>query len=153
MTTPPAPLVATVVRRARASDLAPVLSLLRDAGLSIAGVEEHFASFVVAEREGRVVGAMGLELRGTEALLRSAVVAPEARGGGVAAALFAATTELARAAGVRTLVLLTTAAEDYWARHGFRRITRDEAPVSVRVSAEFAGACPASAACMLLSLR
>jgi N-acetylglutamate synthase-like GNAT family acetyltransferase len=145
-------LVATLVRRAVPADLTAVLALLRDAGLSIPGVDEHFTSFVVAEREGRVLGAMGLELRGTEALLRSAVVSPEARKGGVAAALFAAVAELARAEGVRTLVLLTSAAEGYWARHGFRTISREEAPASVKVSAEFAGACPASAACMRLDL-
>lgn len=153
MTTPRTSLVSTVVRRASPSDLQPVLALVRDAGLSIPGVDEHFAAFVVAERDAQVVGSAGLELRGREALLRSVVVAPAQRGEGIAAALFAAATELARGEGVSTLVLLTTAAEGYWARHGFRRIAREDAPPAVTVSPEFQGACPASAACMLLELR
>ena len=153
MTTPPTSFASTVVRRATPADLEPVLALLRTAGLSIPGVEEHFADFVVAERTARIVGCAGLELRGREALLRSVVVAPGVRGEGIAATLFAAAEELARGQGVRTLVLLTTAAEAYWARQGFRRIERGDAPRSVTVSPEFQGACPASAACMLLDLR
>ena len=153
MTAPAALRVSTDIRRAAPADLEPVLALLRDAGLSIPGVADHFADFVVAERGGRVIAAMGLELRGTEALLRSAVVSPDARGAGVATVLFDALTRLARAEGVRTLVLLTSSAEGYWARHGFRTIARDEAPASVTVSEEFRGACPASAVCMRLDLE
>lgn len=145
-------LVETIVRRARPGDQPAVLALLREAGLSLPGVPEHFATFMVAERAGAVIGAMGLELRGTDALLRSAVVAPAARDAGVGRTLFDAITALAREAGVRTLVLLTTAAEGYWARRGFRTIPREAAPESVTVSAEFAGACPASATCMRLDL-
>jgi amino-acid N-acetyltransferase len=152
MTSSTAPLEITRIRAATASDVAPVLALLRESSLSIPGVEEHFGSFVVAERGSRIVGAMGLELRGGEALLRSAVVAPDARGAGVGAALYARIVEVARANDVRTLVLLTTAAQGYWARHGFAPIARNDAPASVTRSEEFRGACPASATAMLLSL-
>ena len=140
------------IRPAVRTDLPSVLGLLRDAGLSIPGVEEHFDSFLVAEREGRIVGTIGLELRGEHALLRSAVVEPGERGSGIGAALFQRVAELARAKGVTTLVLLTSSAEGYWARHGFERIAREDAPPAVRVSAEFNGACPASAAAMRLAL-
>ncbi|MDB4880821.1 MAG: GCN5-related N-acetyltransferase [Gemmatimonadetes bacterium] len=136
------------IRRARASDLRAVLAMLREAGLSLPGVDEHLGSFCVADDDGHLLGAMGLELRGTHALLRSAVVVPEARGRGVAAALYDAVRRLARQEGVHTLVLLTTAAEGYWARHGFERVTRDEVPAAVKESHEFRGTCPASAAVM-----
>jgi amino-acid N-acetyltransferase len=142
----------STIRGATPDDLAPVLALLREAGLSVPGAEEHFGSFVVAERGGRVVGAMGLELRGREALLRSAVVSPGERGNGVAARLFERVCALAHASGVDTLVLLTSAAEGYWARHGFTRVSRDEVPASVKVSAEFNGSCPETAAAMVRRL-
>jgi len=139
---------AATIRPAAPADLPAVLVLLHDAGLSIPGVEEHFGSFLVAEREGRVVGAIGLELRGEHALLRSAVVSPSERGAGLGAALFDRVHELARASDVTSLLLLTTAAEGYWARHGFERIPREAVPEAVTASPEFHGACPASAAAM-----
>jgi amino-acid N-acetyltransferase len=150
--TPPPTLERTTIRRATPADLAPVLALVTDARLSVPGVEEHFADFFVAERDGGVIGASGLELRGDAALLRSVVVAPEARGGGVAGALFDAAIAFARDRGVRTIVLLTSSAEGYWARHGFSRIDRADAPEAVKVSAEFNGSCPSSAACMVRAL-
>jgi len=130
------------------ADLSGVLAMLRAAQLSLPGVDEHLDSFFVAERSSRLVGVMGLELRGTHALLRSAIVAPDARGDGVAAALFEAVVHTARGEGVRTLVLLTTSAAEYWARHGFVHITRDDVPDAVKESHEFRGSCPDSAAVM-----
>lgn len=137
------------IRRATAADAAAIVALVRQAGLAEPGVVEHLHSFLVAERDERPVGALGLELRGTSALLRSAVVSPDERGAGIGGALFAAGVELARDEGVETLYLLTTSAEGYWARHGFARIARDAVPLAVKQSDEFIGACPASAAAMM----
>ena len=140
------------IHRATAADLDAVLDMLKAAGLSLPGVDEHIADFFVARRAGRPVGAMGLELRGTHALLRSAVVVPEERGSGIAARLYATVERFAREQGVHTLVLLTTRAEGYWARHGFVHITRDDVPEPVKRSHEFRGSCPASAAVMSRTL-
>jgi N-acetylglutamate synthase-like GNAT family acetyltransferase len=54
----------------------------------------------------------------------------------------------AEARGIRALYLLTTTAERYFPSFGFRPITRDEVPADIRATAEFQGACPASAAVM-----
>ena len=136
------------IRRATPADAGAIESLVRDAELVLPGVSEHLRSFLIAERQERPVGAIGLELRGPSALLRSAVVTPDARGRGIGGALFDAVLELAQAEGVETLYLLTTTTEGYWSRRGFARVARDEVPVDVRESAEFVGACPASAAAM-----
>jgi amino-acid N-acetyltransferase len=50
--------------------------------------------------------------------------------------------------GVRELFLLTTTAEPIFARWGFRRVDRAEAPPAIRESREFASLCPASAVFM-----
>jgi N-acetylglutamate synthase-like GNAT family acetyltransferase len=141
-----------VMRRATTDDAPTLIALVRDAGLAVPGLVDHLDAFLVAERDGRTVGTIGLELRGTDALLRSAVVASEERGSGIGGALFGALLDLARDEKVVTLYLLTTGAEQYWARHGFTRITRDDIPEAVKQSAEFAGACPASAAVMMRSV-
>ena len=141
------------VRAARAEDLAPVLARLRAASLPEEGVAEAIGAFVVAEDEGEIVGAAGLERYGEHALLRSVVVAPEMRGRGVGAALVEGALRAARDGGARAVYLLTTTAEDYFPRHGFRAIARAEVPRAVQESVEFRSACPESAVVMVRSFQ
>src|SRR5258708_28365520 len=107
------------IRPAVAADVETVIQLLSDAKLSVPGVAEHFDSFLVAERDQTIVGAIGLEPRGADALLRSAVVAPAERGSGIGRELYMRIAELARARGIARLYLLTTTAAEYWTRFGF----------------------------------
>jgi N-acetylglutamate synthase-like GNAT family acetyltransferase len=136
------------IRPASPTDADLVVALVRDAGLAVPGVVEHLSSFLIAERGGRPIGTIGLELRGDSALLRSAVVSPAERGAGVGGSLFEAVLDLARREGVQTLYLLTMDAEGYWTRHGFARIPREMVPDAVKRSDEFVSACPASATAM-----
>ena len=140
------------IRRATAADADAIVTLVRDAQLAVPGVVEHVETFLVAERDQRAVGAIGLEVRGTDALLRSAVVSPEARGAGIGASLVTAVFDLARGEGVETMYLLTTSAQGYWARQGFVVVSRDVVPDAVKRSEEFVGACPAAAAAMMRSV-
>ena len=137
------------IRRAIAADTNAIVTLVRDANLAVPGLVEHLETFLVAERDRQAVGAIGLEIRGSDALLRSAVVSPEARGAGIGASLVTAVLDLARDEGVTTLYLLTTSAQGYWARQGFAVVSRDVVPDAVKRSEEFVGACPASAAAMM----
>ncbi len=137
------------IRRATAADGEAIVALVRDADLAVPGVVEHVETFLVAERDRRTVGAIGLEIRGADALLRSAVVTSNARGLGIGTALVTAALELARGEGVSTLYLLTTSAQGYWARQGFGLVSRDAVPHAVKRSEEFTGACPASAVAMV----
>ena len=137
-----------VIRAAVAGDLASIESLLAAAQLPLVGVAEHVAEFIVAERAGSIVGAIGLERYGDAALLRSAVTAPDVRGSGIGRALVAALEAHAAARGVRELILLTETAQDWFPKFGYERIARATAPAAVQASAEFTGACPASAIAM-----
>ena len=137
------------IRRATTGDTDAIVTLVRDADLAVPGVVEHLDTFLVAERDRRAVGAIGLEIRGTDALLRSAVVAPDARGSGIGTSLVNAVLDLARREGVNTLYLLTTSAQGYWVRQGFAVVSRDAVPDAVKRSEEFISACPASAAAMM----
>jgi hypothetical protein len=62
------------IRQARGADRAAVIALLEAAGLPTAGIPSSMEAFLVAEDAGQVIGAIGLELYGGSALLRSAVV-------------------------------------------------------------------------------
>ncbi len=136
------------VRSARASDRDGVVALLETAGLPTAGVPASMDAFLVAEKGERVVGAIGLEIYGNSALLRSAVVAPGEQGAGVGQDLVRGVFSLANVRAVRDLYLLTTTAERYFRRFGFESIDRAEVPAALLQSVEFREACPASAVVM-----
>ena len=143
------------IRPARPEDLEAVEAMLHDEQLPIDDVREQFGNFLVAEGtySQRVpaapVGAIGLEHRGTSALVRSTVVDSAWRGRGVGRALVDAAIEAARAHGATALYLLTTTAESFFSARGFRTIARDEVPDPVKLSVEFVSACPASATVMM----
>jgi amino-acid N-acetyltransferase len=136
-----------VIRKAEPGDLGAVLALLAEANLPADGAADHLHSFFVLDDGGRIVACAGLELHGDAALLRSVVVAPDARGEGLGGAVLRRALYEAhgRAGGVYAL---TTTAEGYLSRFGFARISRDALPVALFASRELAGACPDSAAVM-----
>jgi len=136
------------IRRAKSSDLSAVESLLTASDLPTDGVRDNFSGFVVADDNGAIAGAIGLEKYGSVALLRSAVVAPDHRGTGVGRKLVEQLLERAEEAGVDELYLLTTTADKYFPRFGFTRTTRATVPEAVKASAEFRGACPDTAIVM-----
>jgi amino-acid N-acetyltransferase len=101
---------------------------------------------------GELVGMIGLQRCGGRGLLRSLAVAPAARSHGVAAALCRGLLDLAARRGLPELWLLTTSARDYFPRHGFAAVARDEAPQEIRATAQFSSLCPASAVVMRRAL-
>lgn len=137
------------LRRARADDLAAVSRLLADAHLPLDGVEGALRDFVVAEAKGALVGVAGLERCGMHALLRSVVVSDAWRSRSLGRALVERVIADADAGGIPALYLLTTTAERYFPRFGFREVAREAVPEDVRRTAEFRGACPASATVMV----
>ena len=136
------------IRKATSADLSAVESLLSASDLPLDGVKDNFSNFVVAEDDGEIAGAIGLEEFGAVALLRSAVVSPEYRGSGVGRRLVERLLEGAEVAGIEELYLLTTTADQYFPRFGFTRTTRSAVPDAVKASAEFHGACPDTAVVM-----
>jgi amino-acid N-acetyltransferase len=144
--------VAIAIDPALPADLDALRFRLAQASLPEAGFSDHLDSTLVARADGAVVGGVALELYGEEALLRSLAVAPAVRGGGLGQRLVEAALELARARGVRRVWLLTTTAERFFPRFGFRIVERSELPRALDASAELRGACPASAVAMGLEL-
>jgi amino-acid N-acetyltransferase len=127
--------------------------LLREAGLPHEDFAGHLANFLVARQRGRVVGAIGFERLGTDALLRSLVVAPARRGAGLGGRLVKRISAVARRRGVQRFYLLTTTAGPFFSRRGFRRIARAAVPAAIAGTREFNSLCPVSAVCMTRSLE
>lgn len=93
-------------------------------------------------------GVIGLERFGEVGLLRSLAVRRELRGRGLGVALVRAIEALASRSGVRSLYLLTTTAEAFFAANGYARLERDRAPEAIRGTSEFSSVCPKSAVFM-----
>jgi N-acetylglutamate synthase-like GNAT family acetyltransferase len=144
-----------VLRPATAADLTAVRVLLRDAKLPADGVEDQFGEpFVVGvRREGRIVGVAGLEVYGSEGLLRSLVVVPPLRGLGLGEALTHDRLARARALQLSAVWLLTTTAAGFFDQIGFTRVERTSAPPELQASPEFKTLCPGTAVCLHLALR
>ena len=138
----------TAIRVAAPGDYAGVVRLLEAAGLPTAGLQPSLPDFLVAEESGRIVGAIGLEVYGDCALLRSAVVDPGRRGAGLGVGLVESLLGRAETRGVHEIYLLTTTAEHFFSRFGFVTIPRGDVAPAVQASEEFRGACPDSAIAM-----
>lgn len=127
--------------------LAGAIRLLESAGLPVADVTAyHMTHFFCVGSLTAPRGMVGVELHGSDALLRSLVVVPELRSTGLGTTLVEHVERHARAQGARTLYLLTTTAEGFFRSRGYVATPRDSAPSSIRSTAEFAGLCPASSA-------
>lgn len=139
-------------RRAVPADWPRVRELLIAADLPLEGAEEHLSGYLLAFSGERLAGVGALERYEDTALLRSVAVSGEERGQGLGQALVTNLLEQARADGISRIALLTTTAERFFPRFGFRQVEWSEVPESVRSSTEFRGACPTSAVAMLLDL-
>lgn len=141
------------LRSAAVSDLASIEALLRVSGLPTMGVAEHLAQFIVAVESSGVVACGGIEYHGSFALIRSVAVAKHARGSGLGKTIVSHLLTACRTHAVQSVGLLTTTAENYFAAHGFVRVTRNEMPQPLLASSQFQGVCPGSAAAMLKALQ
>lgn len=140
-------------RFANPSDRAAIEVLLRSNDLPMDDIGDLLDHFLVAVLESDLVGCAGLEFSGTVGLFRSLAVAPRYRGRGIATELCARMADRAMRMGVRDLYLLTTTAEEFFARIGFDRIDRDNLPEFVRGTREFRFLCPSTAVGMMRRLR
>jgi amino-acid N-acetyltransferase len=111
---------------------------------------EHF--LVAKTRDGSVIGTIGVELYQDVGLLRSLVVHPSYQGKGLGKRLTREVELFAQQKSVKTLLLLTTTAAEFFPKLGYQVIQRDRAPMSIAKTEEFKNICPVSAVCFFKSL-
>lgn len=134
-------------------DLPAVFELLEAVNLPTEGVAEHFADFLIARANERVLGCVGLEKYGSHGLLRSLAVAPNCRGQGVGLQLTAQLLAYAQTNTIHTIALLTTTAAGFFIQHfGFEAVERSHFPDVFAASPEWSLPRCASAVCLTLSL-
>jgi len=108
---------------------------------------------MVARDGSQLVGAIGLELLGRRALLRSLAVAREHRNRGLGQALYTRLVAHAHLRGVTKLYLLTLTAQEYFSRRGFEVVDRAAVPPEIRATREFRELCPGTAVCLAKDIQ
>jgi amino-acid N-acetyltransferase len=138
-----------VIDRLPTQDLAAICLLLDSASLPHTDLTEaSLQQFLVARRDNHIVGVVGLDCYEDVALLRSVVVAKEHSGFGIGKQLVAAAETFAAKIEIKSLYLLTTTADRFFAGLGFRRLQRDLAPQAIKRTSQFSSLCPATAVLM-----
>jgi amino-acid N-acetyltransferase len=126
------------VRNARISDAKAIGSLINyyaehDKMLfrSLAEIYENLQTFLVAERDGKLVGCCALEVIWSDlAEVKSLAVAADERGTGVGTALVTAALGQARRLGVPRIFALTLEPK-FFERAGFSIVKKEELPMKV----------------------
>lgn len=141
------------IRPARIEDLPGIISLLNQSGLPSSDLTTtSLTTFRVAESDGELIGVAGFETAGTDGLMRSLAVRQDWRKQGLGERLVSECEQAAYQAGVRTVYLLTSTADDYLRRLGYADMRRETVPPAIAGHAQFRGLCPACAKCLGKSL-
>lgn len=142
------------IRNAKSSDLESIQDLLDDFDLPHQDLTpSHLSEFLVCHKRNEMAGVVGLERFDDVALLRSLAVRPRHRGHGMGSELTEAIERRARENGVTQIYLLTTTAADFFRRHGYDLIDRNDLPPALEETDEVAHLCPSTATCMTKKLN
>ncbi len=139
------------LRPAQGNDLPGIVALLTACSLPSSDLNEaSLANFYVIESAERLVGVAGLEVAGSQGLLRSVAVAMGFRGKGLASRLVEATEAASRKSGLSALYLLAneTNAASYFGRVGYSPVDRARVPAALLALPEFSQLCPQSCPCL-----
>lgn len=137
-----------VYQKASASQLSEVKKLLQRSNLPFEDIDAHFDNYFVAMIENEIVGVLGTEAYGRLALLRSMAVDVKYRNNGIANSLLQQILQISKENKIQTLFLLTTTAQNYFLKHGFEIVERNQLPDVIQNTKEFQDICPVSAVCM-----
>ena len=120
------------------------------AGLPAEDVEDAQPLFWRFESHQDIpVGFGGLELHGSDALLRSVVTLPPLRQVGIGSTIVDMLEIEARARNCRAIYLLTTSQANFFAGLGYAPCARNAVPYAVQQSRQFTALCPATANAMV----
>lgn len=125
-----------------------IIALLQTEKLPVEDLPASLDHFFVAQTGDNVIGAIGMEQYGNNALLRSMVVSREHRNKNIAFNLVRQLESYGSSLGIHSIYLLTETAPTYFEKKGYLKINRDNVPEEVKASSEFSHVCPVSAIVM-----
>ena len=136
-------------RSATQADIPVIRSWLKKEALVWQDVEQTWPTIFLAFQQDQLVGFGGMEIHGTFGLLRSMVVLPAFRGKGYGQSICQWLLQKAWDNQLQAVYLLTETASGFFGKLGFQSLPREEVPLHIQQSEEFARLCPQSATCMV----
>jgi amino-acid N-acetyltransferase len=108
--------------------------------------------FVVEEGAG-VIATVAVEYDYNDALLRSLSVSEEKRTSGIGKNLVAFIEDYVKKQGVQNIYLLTTTAEDFFLKRGYKAVDRNTVPGFIKNTSEYGVICSSSSTLMKKELQ
>lgn len=141
-------------RVAENSDMSFIEMLLKENELPFLdlNISKVFLMVAVAVKDAEIIGCIGIEIYKNDALLRSFAVGNEYKNKGVGRKLYNKLIEKLKAENIKILHLLTTTADMYFYKKGFRKSKREFAPATIKQTREFSDLCPSNSIYMTLKL-
>jgi len=133
------------IQFAKPEDFEEIRDLLKSANLPFEDVENGTGPFLLARNQEKLIGCIGLQICGEDALLRSLAVSESDRNQGLGKTLLQEILEYASRLRLYNIYLLTSTAENFFRKYGFANADRTKAPDAIRETSEFSSLCPASA--------
>jgi len=138
------------IRKAEQNDYRAIIHLLASHQLPTVDIYENNITLFVGLIENEIVATIGVENYGTEALLRSLCVKEGFKNQKYGEKMLSYLRTWCAQETTEALYLLTTTAEHYFERYGFKKIEREKTPQSIQTTREFHSICPNSAVVMKL---
>lgn len=129
-----------------------IKALLKSNNLPYEDIISSKVDFTTTTIEGVIIGCIGVEKYGEDALLRSFVVTDTYKGKGIGKELLLQLIEKSKTEKVKNIHLLTTTAKTYFKKFGFLEKERVTAPEAIAKTKEFSEICPASSIYMIKEL-
>lgn len=137
-----------VIKPARKEDLDLIVKLLSDNDLPTVDVGESSVELFVGLINGEIVSTIGLERFTNIGLLRSLAVRDGYKNRKIGDKLVSQLFDVCVENRIKDLYLLTTTAEEYFIKYGFRKVDRTDVPELIKQTKEFKDICPLSAVVM-----
>jgi amino-acid N-acetyltransferase len=128
-----------------------IKELLIENNLPVSDLNDRI-TFFVEKNDNEIIAAGGIEDAGTDAIIRSIAVAENYKGKGYGAQITRQLLNYAKTKNKKDIYLLTTTADNYFPRFGFKEVKRQDLPAALKSSSQYKDVCPSSAVIMKLKL-
>lgn len=135
------------------TDYDKIRELLKTNKLPYEDIISSKVEFITSQPDGNLAGCIGIEKYGEDGLLRSFAVDDEYKNKGIGKDLLNELISKSKNEGIKKLHLLTTTADKYFAKKGFRNSERSNAPNAILSSKEFSEICPSGSVYMILEIK
>ena len=133
-------------------DINLVKSLLEENDLPVSDLNSSITFFVEKDKD-KIIATGGLESRGNDAIIRSIAVSDAFKSQGFGDAITKQLIHYAKEIQKEDIYLLTTTAEKYFLKYGFKEVDRAHVSREVKNSTQYKDVCPDSAVVMKLEFN